>query len=196
MAAVVPMAGWPNPAAAQTSMVVANPPANKAQDSVAILPDGGFDVTKFNFQPYIVPGQADGPAIYQCFGPNPLYFEGDPFVVSYANPSKQPVQSSDWWTSLGLQLDIWVSARGGMRLPPNQCIPPTDAVAFTTTLYTEPFQLQFVDFVQLFPKDFPPPAGLQLWNMNNFQVAANTQLFDFTKKPPRNCLATIRTWIR
>jgi hypothetical protein len=187
IAAVVAMTGWPNPAAAQTSMVVANPPANNAQGSVAILPGGGFNVTSTNFKPYAVPGQEEDAHLWACFPqPNnaPFYFQGDPFVVSYANPGKQPVQSSDWWTSLGLQLDTWVGARGGTRLPPNQCVPPTNAVANTAVFYSEPFQLQFVDFADLFPKDFPPPAGVQLWNMNNFEVAANTKLFDFSKMPP------------
>jgi hypothetical protein len=168
-------------------MVVASPPANNAQGSVAILPGGGFNVTTTNFKPYAVPGQEEDAHLWGCFPqPNnaPFYFQGDPFVVSYTNPGKQPVQSSDWWTSLGLQLDTWVGARGGKRLPPNQCVPPTNAVANTAVFYSEPFQLQFVDFADLFPKNFPPPAGVQLWNMNNFQVAANTKLFDFSKKPP------------
>jgi hypothetical protein len=98
IAAVVLMTGWPNPAAAQTSMVVANPPANNAQGSVAILAGGGFNVTTTNFKPYAVPGEEEDAHLWACFPqPNnaPFYFQGDPFVVSYANPGKQPVQSSD-----------------------------------------------------------------------------------------------------
>lgn len=179
------LAGTPQPAGAQTSMVVANPPpSNKAQGSEAVLPGGGFDVTKTNFKPYALPGQEEDAHDWDCFGKN-FYFRGDPFVISYANPGKQPVQSSDWWTSMGLQLDTWVGARGGTRLPPNQCIAPTTALANTAVFYSEPFQFEFVDFNDLFQNLQPPPAGISLWNMNNFEVAPNTKLFDTKKNPPQ-----------
>ncbi len=173
-------------AGAQTSLVVNNPPPpNKASGSTAILTGGGFG-SAFNFKPYAVPGQLEDPGDFPCIDPkNKIYFPGSPYALSYANPGKQPVQSSDWWSSLGFQSDGWVLNRGGVRLPPNQCFKPTVALAGTAVFYSEPFQLQLVDFNEpsLFP-DFTPEAGLRIWNTNNFQVAANTKLYDFTKNPP------------
>ena len=174
-----------------TKMVVATPPpSNKAQGAAAILPGGGFDTKKTNYTPYSQPGENEATSTFPCppsEKDKARYLPGEQFVLSYANPGKQLVQSSDWWVSMGLQLSGWVGARGITRLPPFDCLPKTNQLANAAPFYTEPFQVQFVDFTDpgIFKdKTYPPPAGVSLWNMNDFQVAANTKAYDFNKNPP------------
>jgi hypothetical protein len=182
--------GWCSLAAAQTNLIVNNPPPyNKAQGSVPILTNGGFslpsnDNQQFNYVPYVSPGMVEGAAQYPCQQKENIYLPGEPFELSYANPGTQPVQSSDWWSSLGFQLDGWVLSRGNRSFP-NECDPPTTRHAQTQAFYSEPFQFNFVDYVGGtpsqqpsidFPDGFTPEAGLAIWNLNTFQVATNAQL--------------------
>jgi hypothetical protein len=166
---------------ADAATMTATGPVNVAVGAQALLPlsGGGFDVTT-NYKPYAIPGEAEEKTADPC-NDRQSYVPGSPFVLSYANPGQQPVQSSDWWTSIGMQLTGWVSSRGPATAP---CRPPGTAVAASQAFYTEPFQFQFVDFngtdlvsgTNIFGT-FPPEAGVALWNENNFQVATNSQVF-------------------
>jgi Glycosyl hydrolase family 81 C-terminal domain len=182
LAAVVGLScaiGWHGQAAAQSKMLVYNPPPpNIAQGSTQLLPGGGFDASITNFKPYALPGQAEDPGKNPCNG-QVQYIPGDPFVLSYAN-SSQHVQSSDWWSSMAFQLQGWVNARGGIV----NCVDTGDPLANTQTFSSEPFQFQFLDFNPKLFGSFPPEAGLALWNQNNFQIANNAKVFDYPKMGP------------
>ena len=141
---------------------------------------GGYDTSVSNFKPYRQPGQFEDPVGDPCASKPGVIVTtpGDPFYLSYANPGQQRVQSSDWWTSLGLQKKTWVSARGQN---PYGCtdkqIPPTNWTANTDSFYSEPFRFQFVDFTapNLFPAGFTPEAGLQIMNLNTATIGNNIQ---------------------
>ena len=174
--------GWHGRATAQSELVVSDPPpVNVARGSTQLLPGGGFDASVTNFKPYALPGQAEDPGKNPCDNDKVQYVPGDPFALSYAT-SAQPVQSSDWWSSMAFQLQGWVNARGGTV----NCVNTGNALANTLSFASEPFQFQFVDFV---PNPdlwgtFPPGAGLTLWNQNNFQIANNAKVFDYPKMGP------------
>jgi hypothetical protein len=186
LAAVIVLAcaiGWHGHAAAQSKMLVYNPPPpNIAQGSTQLLPGGGFDASITNYKPYALPGQNEDPSLNPCNG-QVEYVPGDPFALSYAN-SNQRVQSSDWWSSMAFQLQGWVNARGGIV----NCVDTGDPLANTLTFASEPFQFQFLDFNTKLFDTFPPEAGLTLWNQDNFQVANNAQVYDYPKMGPPSLL--------
>ena len=159
------------------------PPDNVAVGAQALLPlsGAGFDLTT-NYKPYAIPGENEEPSADPCNGGRTGYVPGSPFALSYANPGQQQVQSSDWWSSMGFQLQSWISARGGIVNCTDTGNPLANSAGFTS----EPFNFQFVDFNQdsgnksIFGT-FPAEAGVALWNQNNFQVATNAQVF---QNPP------------
>jgi hypothetical protein len=85
LAAVIVLAcaiGWHGHAAAQSKMLVYNPPPpNIAQGSTQLLPGGGFDASITNYKPYALPGQNEDPSKNPCNG-QVEYVPGDPFALS------------------------------------------------------------------------------------------------------------------
>ena len=203
--------GWHNKAARRwwwATLLRTTKRDNKARGSVHILDAGGYSVGKnkdkqFNYVPYVVPGENEGAANYPCVSDEVEYLPGSPFALSYANPGKQPVQSSDWWTSLGFQLNTWVLNRGNFAYPSN-CNPPTVRHATTQFFYSEPFQFAFVDYLggtvkekppgTDFPPGFTPEAGLAIRNLNTFQVAADAQTIVKQKPIGYNTNADVVNW--
>jgi len=181
-------AGWGKlaiaEAASNTMSVI--PPVNVAVGAQALLPlsGAGFDVTT-NYKPYAIPGENEETSDDPCQKGRNHYVPGSPFALSYANPGQQPVQSSDWWSSMGFQLEGWVSARGGIE----NCVDTGNPLANTASFTSEPFNFQFIDFNQNSGEKgifgtFPAEAGLALWNQNNFQVATNAQVFQTPPPAP------------
>ncbi len=107
----------------------------------------------YNWGPYFVPGQlvTDG---------EPGEVIGQPYDVAYAN-NKQPVQTTDWWSGVGLQWSGWV--------PP---VAPTNPVVITRDFVSEPFDYSFIDLPAL--KTVAglalPVQGLRLWNGVDMRV--------------------------
>lgn len=154
-----------NVAAATEPVVRVVPPVTWVRGDKAIVPkkgNEGFDVVNSNFKPYRLPGQNEDPIRIDPNAP-PENIPGEPFSIRYMTRN-QPIQSSDWWTSIGLQQEGWVAGRG---LEQND-------VAHSIPFYSEPFQFQFVDFgTNLFPSPIKPPHGLRIWNQNGISVSTD-----------------------
>ena len=131
-------------------------PSVVTQDSASVLTgpqriqpaQGTAGVTNaFPFRPYNLPGEYindDAGGV----------IEGQPFYIAYADRD-QPVQTSDWWSSLGLQWAGWVTGND-----------PKNPVVRTFDIVSEPFQSQFVDLpaVQTAAGISLPVYGMRLWN--------------------------------
>lgn len=132
-----------------------------------------------NWCAYSLPGEYVDPK--KCVRTDPNL--GRKYQVAYANPGAQPVQSSDWWVSLGMQWQGWVQVQGG------------DYPYRTTPgILSEPFQAGFVDLRDWWapltpPNPQPPPhppfepaKGLSLWNRNDMIVYTG-DVFGINGKP-------------
>ncbi len=128
-----------------------------ARGSNRLQPSGGtagFGVG-FNYLPYELPGE--------YANPNTNTIDGTQFDVAYTT-SSQPVQTSDWWTGIGLQWSGWVVGRR----------PEEGQIGRSNSFITEPFHLQFIDVNPVPGNQIPgipsPVSGLRLWNQNNIAV--------------------------
>ncbi len=140
------------PAQADGPVVVTQKSSSWVEGNTAIVPasgKGGVGL-KANWQPYFVPGQS-APK-------NDV--EGDPYYLAYAN-TNQPVQSTDWWSGVGMQWKGWVDGAD-----------PANPVIRTRAFISEPFTYQFVDLPD--SKTVPglglPVQGLRLWNAVDMRV--------------------------
>jgi hypothetical protein len=88
---------------------------------------------------------------------------GSPYNIAYANKT-QPVQSSDWWTGAGMQWSGWVIGAD-----------PANPVIRTPGMYSEPWQMNFIDLPN--SKAAPglgiAPQGLRLWNRTAMRIVTN-----------------------
>jgi hypothetical protein len=120
-----------------------------------------------NFSPYIVPGQ--------LVAPNGIDILNDPFDITYTT-RQQPIQTSEWWTGLGLQWSGFVLGR-------------TEGVARSGGFISEPFQIQFVDVLE--PISGLPLAlhGLRFWNQNVMLLRTDGKVQDNDPFGPSNNFA-------
>lgn len=105
---------------------------------------------KANWLPYFVPGQTtEGNDVV-----------GQPYYLAYANQN-QPVQSSDWWSGVGMQWQGWVVGAD-----------PLNPVIRTQAFFSEPFTYQFIDLPDSKTVDgLPlPVGGLRMWNAKDMRV--------------------------
>ncbi|HVG39377.1 MAG TPA: hypothetical protein VM870_08820, partial [Pyrinomonadaceae bacterium] len=159
--------------------VVTSGPVTTVQGSKKIQPALGQEGTgtTYNFLPYILPGQYANPGTQQI--------ENLPFTISYAN-RRQPLQTSDWWTGIGLQWSNndqtsgWVVGRK----------PEEGQAGRSKASIAEPFHLQFVDYGNS-PANAtlgvqPYPSGLRLWNQNVISVRTGAAGDMFPFDPTQN----------
>ncbi|MBC7931254.1 MAG: hypothetical protein H7Z38_11895, partial [Rubrivivax sp.] len=133
--------------------------------------------TTYNFLPYILPGQYANPRTQRI--------ENLPFDIAYAS-RQQPLQTSDWWTGIGLQWSNdnqtagWVVGRK----------PEEGQAGRSKAFIAEPFHLQFVDYGDspaIAPLGVTPyPHGLRLWNQNHIAVRTGAISDQFPFDPTQN----------
>jgi hypothetical protein len=148
---------------AQENVVVTTGPVSMVHGSSRIQPTGGtagFGVG-FNYLPYELPGE------YANGQTNTI--DGTIFDIAYANRS-QPIQTSDWWTGIGLQWSGWVVGRQQDE----------GQIGRSTSFISEPFFLQFVDVNPVPQNVIPgiqlPVSGLRLWNQNTISVKTDGKI--------------------
>ena len=134
-----------------------------------IKPAQGSEGTgaSYNFLPYSLPGQYPNPVTQQI--------ENQPFDIAYAS-RRQPVQTSDWWTGIGLQWSNdqqtagWVVGRSAAE----------GKAGHSKGFIAEPFTMNFIDYGDAPSNDIlgikPLPAGLRLWNPNKLSVQNKGQV--------------------
>lgn len=110
---------------------------------------------KANWLPYFVPGQTTE-------GNNVV---GQPYDIAYANQN-QPVQSSDWWSGVGLQWQGWIIG-----------VDKANPVIRTQAFFSEPFTYQFIDLpdsqtVEGLPL---PVSGLRMWNAKDMRIYTGSE---------------------
>jgi hypothetical protein len=153
--AQVVLAQTPVHAADPSPPVVTQGVASILQGPERIVPaQGTAGVTNsFPFRPYNLPGEYIDDAAGGVI-------EGQKFFVAYANQN-QPVQSSDWWSAVGLQWQGWIVGND-----------PKNPVVRTFGFVSEPFQTQFIDLPaqQLVPGLDAPVHGVRLWNPSAIDV--------------------------
>jgi hypothetical protein len=144
--------------------IISNGPVSTVKGSDAINPRPGTQGSgaQFNSLFYVLPGEGEAGEEGR---PSRHKLPDQPFFIAYEN-SARPVQSSDWWTGVGLQWyipvqdDGWASAYNA-------------GVIRTRAFISEPFFCQFVDFdgrnLSSDPP-LPPPQGFRLWNQNAIAV--------------------------
>lgn len=159
--------------------IITTGPVTTVRGSKKIEPAQGTEGTgtTYNFLPYILPGQYANPKTQQI--------ENLPFDIAYAN-RQQPLQTSDWWTGIGLQWSNndqtagWVVGRR----------PEEGQAGRSKAFIAEPFHLQFVDYgdsAANAPLGVTPyPHGLRLWNQNNISVRTGAEGPDFPFDPTQN----------
>jgi hypothetical protein len=117
-----------------------------------------------NFRPYNLPGE-----FIQETPPPGAIITGT-YDIAYANTTptgtfRQPVQSSDWWTGVGLQWPGWV-----------QGVDPTNPVIRTPAFFNEPWNLNFIDlpndaqYNKVAPGLPIAPQGLRLFNRTAMRI--------------------------
>ena len=102
----------------------------------------------------------------------------DPFDIAYAT-RKQPIQTSDWWTGLGLQWSGWVVGRTS----------PEGNVGRSQGFISEPFQMQFVDVLSPISGLSVPLQGLRFWNQNAIALRTDGKIRDDDPFNPTNNFA-------
>lgn len=153
--------GSPGKAPEAGATVVSKKAVTFVESAAALAPaqgHGGGAATD-NFWPYFLPGQG-------C-NTGPVF--NDPFAVAYAG-GHQPVESSDWWTGIGLQWKGWVTADANS--------------GFTNAFYNEPFGHAFLDEPTTNATRLPLPThGIRFWNQRDMQVVTDTgyNLIRFTR---------------
>lgn len=154
-------AGWAQQQ--NDTKVTTTGPVSTAQGTSKVQPAAGTEGTgaTYNFLPYSLPGQYPNPQTQQI--------ENRPFDIAYASRN-QPVQTSDWWTGIGLQWSNdqhtvgWVVGRSDAEGKAGR------SRGFTA----EPFMMNFIDYGvspanQILGMN-PNPAGLRLWSPNRLSV--------------------------
>ncbi len=139
------------------------PPTSTVQGTSKIKPAQGTEGTgaSYNFLPYSLPGQYPNPLTQQT--------ENQPFDIAYAS-RRQPVQTSDWWTGIGLQWSNdqhtvgWVVGRSDAE----------GRAGRSRSFIAEPFMMNFIDYDTSPANQIlginPLPAGLRLWSPSKFSV--------------------------
>ncbi len=110
-------------------------PVSTAQGTSKIQPGQGSEGTgaTYNFLPYSLPGQYPNPLTQQI--------ENQPFDIAYASRTR-PVQTSDWWTGIGLQWSNdqhtvgWVIGRSDAE----------GKAGRSRGFIAEPFSMSFIDY--------------------------------------------------
>lgn len=116
--------------------------------------------TQYNFLPYIVPGQ--------FFNDQTNTIVNDPFDIAYTTPRQQPVQTSDWWTGIGLQWGGWVVGQTAAE----------GAVGHSTPFINEPFMMDFFDVINdQNTLGGMLPHGLRMWNQSDFALKTDGRVF-------------------
>jgi len=138
-------------------------PVSTTQGTSKVQPAAGTEGTgaTYNFLPYSLPGQYPNPLTQQI--------ENQPFDIAYASRT-QPVQTSDWWTGIGLQWSNdqhtvgWVVGRSDAE----------GKAGRSRGFIAEPFNMSFIDYGDSPANQIlglnPNPAGLRLWSPNRFSV--------------------------
>jgi hypothetical protein len=150
---------------AQNPRIRTTGPVTTVQGTNIVKPATGTQGTgvQYNFLPYIYPGQYANPTTN--------VIENDPFDIAYLNRS-QPLQTSDWWTGIGLQWSGWVQGR-----PENE-----GAAGRSTGFISEPFQMQFLDVgpgkndANVVPGIPLAVHGLRFWNQNAISYKTNGRI--------------------
>jgi len=150
--------------------VISNGPVSFGTGNDAINPRPGTQGAggEFNSLFYVVPGEGqegdpNDPSKHQL--PN------QPFYLAYEN-NALPVQSSDWWTGVGLQWYVDATNSGWANSW-------NDGVIRSHGFCSEPFYYQFVDFTGASGSMQPPllpPHGLRLWNQNAIAVKTDGKI--------------------
>lgn len=139
------------------------PPVSTTQGTSKIKPAQGSEGTgaTYNFLPYSLPGQ--------YVNPDKQTIENQPFDIAYTT-RRQPVQTSDWWTGIGLQWSNddqsagWVVGRKTIE----------GGAGHSKGFIAEPFTMNFIDYADIPNNDFlgikPLPAGLRLWSPSALSI--------------------------
>jgi hypothetical protein len=145
------------------NVVATTGPVSMVKGEARIQPHGGtagFGVG-FNYLPYELPGE------YANANTNTI--DGTQFDIAYANRN-QPIQTSDWWTGIGLQWSGWVVGRK----------PEEGQIGRSNSFISEPFHMQFVDVnptgANVIPGISLPVSGLRLWNQNAISVKTDGKI--------------------
>lgn len=138
-------------------------PVSTTQGTGKVQPAAGAEGTgaTYNFLPYSLPGQYPNPLTQQI--------ENQPFDIAYTS-RMQPVQTSDWWTGIGLQWSNdqhtvgWVVGRSDAE----------GKAGRSRGFIAEPFSMSFIDYGDSPANQIlgtaPNPAGLRLWSPNRLSV--------------------------
>lgn len=90
---------------------------------------------------------------------------GAPYYLAYANQD-QPIQTTDWWSGVGLQWQGWVTP-----------VDLQNPVVRTNAFVSEPFHYQFLDLPQ--SKQVPglglPVQGLRMWNQVDMRIFTGSE---------------------
>lgn len=167
--------------AGDDNTIITNGPVTTVRGGNKIQPARGSEGTgtTYNFLPYILPGQYANPRTQRI--------ENLPFDIAYAS-RQQPLQTSDWWTGIGLQWSNdnqtagWVVGRKSEE----------GRAGRSKAFIAEPFHLQFVDYgdppgnANSFQGLTPYPHGLRLWNQNHISVRTGAVGAQFPFDPTQN----------
>ncbi len=152
---------------ADENVVITTQSVQWIEGNQRVVPFGGTGGTgnKFNYIQYNLPGELVQPGKPFTNSNNlpdisPGGIEGQEFYVAYANQN-QPVQTTDWWTGVGLQWHGWT--------PPVDLANP---VVRTQSFINEPFHYQFLDLPisQTITGLDLPVQGLRFWNPVEMRV--------------------------
>lgn len=139
-----------------TVNLITNGVVTSASGSGRIQPTGGKGGTgtTYNYLTYILPGE--------FYNNDTQMIVNDPFDIAYTNRN-QPVQTSDWWTGVGLQWSGWIVGRSAAE----------GQIGRSTAFISEPFHMQFLDVApaKAVPGIPLPPHGLRFWNQNTISVS-------------------------
>ena len=147
----------PGIATAAEPEVVAEKMVTTVKGSEIVVPATGTPgcTTLYNYRPYNVPGEAVKETV------NPCEIINLPYEIAYDENCAKPVQTSDWWSGVGLQWSGWAFGYD-----------PTNPAVRTQGFINEPFQYQFVDLPdskKVAGLDLPV-QGLRLWNQYHIDV--------------------------
>ncbi|MBV9267415.1 MAG: hypothetical protein JO061_14685 [Acidobacteriaceae bacterium] len=156
--------------AQQPNTVISTGPVTTVAGSSPVTPASGTAGPTSNYLPYIVPGQQ--------VGKDGVTILNDPFDIAYTT-RQQPVQTSDWWTGLGLQWSGWVVGR----------TPAEGNIGRSQSFISEPFQMQFVDVLDPIPGLSAPLQGLRFWNQNAITLRTDGKINSTDSFNPANNFA-------
>jgi hypothetical protein len=145
--------------------IISNGPVSILNGNSAINPRPGTQGGggQFNSLFYVVPGEGQEP---EQNDPSKHKLPNQPFFVAYEN-NALPVQSTDWWTGVGLQWYVPSTDVGWASCWTAACGALPRSVGFIS----EPFYYQFVDFPEENAEPpLPPLRGFRLWNQKTIVV--------------------------